>query len=318
MYINDIVNDIGSNIRLFADDTSLFIIVDDPVTAAGCINADLDRISNWDSTWLVTFNPSKTETSLISRKLIHLFLSKTIKHLGLYFSNDCTWHQHINHITVKAWARINIMRKLKFKLNRKSLETICTAFIRPLIENGDIIWDNCSRYKKQELDKIQNEAARRATGAIRLVSIRALCKEIGWCSLEKRRSIHKLNLFDKMTHNLAPLYISFLVPQSVSNISRYNLRNSNNLQTIDARSTLYYNSFLPSTVRAWNNVNDEVKQSYSLNTFKGFLSKDKLLVPKHFYVGHREVQVLHTGLRTNCSSFKVVIVTDLGQRQKSA
>ena len=68
LYINDIVNDIGSNIRLFADDTSLFIIVDDPVTAAGCINADLGRISNWASTWLVTFNPSKTETLLISRK----------------------------------------------------------------------------------------------------------------------------------------------------------------------------------------------------------------------------------------------------------
>ena len=82
LYINDIVNDIGSNIRLFADDTSLFIIVDDPVTAAGCINADLGRISNWTSTWLVTFNPSKTETLLISRKLnkplTHLSLCKTM------------------------------------------------------------------------------------------------------------------------------------------------------------------------------------------------------------------------------------------------
>ena len=112
-----------------------------------------------------------------------------------------------------------------------------------------------------------------------------------------------------MTHKLAPLYRSSLVPQLVSNISRYNLRNSNNLQTIDARTTLYYNSFLPSTVRAWNNVNDELKQSDSLNTFKGFLSKDKLLVPKHFYVGHREVQVLHTGLRTNCSSFNLDLFT---------
>ena len=43
-YINDIVQDIGSNIRLFADDTSLFIIVDDPVIAAGCIKTDLDKI----------------------------------------------------------------------------------------------------------------------------------------------------------------------------------------------------------------------------------------------------------------------------------
>ena len=43
VYINDIVTDIGSNIRLFADDTSLYIIVDDPISAAGCINIDLQK-----------------------------------------------------------------------------------------------------------------------------------------------------------------------------------------------------------------------------------------------------------------------------------
>ena len=34
LYINDIVEDINSTIRLFADDTSLHIIVDDPIQAA--------------------------------------------------------------------------------------------------------------------------------------------------------------------------------------------------------------------------------------------------------------------------------------------
>ena len=300
LYINDIVQDIGSNIRLFADDTSLFIIVDDPVTAAGCINTDLDKLSNWASTWLVTFNPSKTVTLLFSRKInrpLHppVFMQNqqisevdSHKHLGLYFSKDCTWHEHINYITVKAWARVNIMRKLKFKLDRKSLEIINTTFIRPLLEYGDIIWDNCSQYEKQELDKIQAEAARIATGATRLVSLSALCKEIGWDLLEKRRFNHKLTLFYKMTYNLAPLYLSSLVPQSVSNTTRYNLRNSNDLQTIDARTTLYYNSFLPSTVRAWNNVHEEAKHSDSINTFKGFLNEDKSHIPKHFYVGNRK------------------------------
>ena len=41
VFINDIVNEIGSCIRLFADDTSLFIIVDDPVASAERLNADL-------------------------------------------------------------------------------------------------------------------------------------------------------------------------------------------------------------------------------------------------------------------------------------
>ena len=45
LYINDIVTDIGSNIRLFADDTSLYIVVDDPSDAANCLNTDLDKIS---------------------------------------------------------------------------------------------------------------------------------------------------------------------------------------------------------------------------------------------------------------------------------
>ena len=76
------------------------------------------------------------------------------------------------------------MRKLKFKLDRKSLETIYTTFIRPLLEYGDNIWDNCTKAEKYELDKIQNEAARIATGATKLVSINNLYKEICWESLK--------------------------------------------------------------------------------------------------------------------------------------
>ena len=34
LFINDIVNDIGSSIRLFADDTSLYIIVENPKFSA--------------------------------------------------------------------------------------------------------------------------------------------------------------------------------------------------------------------------------------------------------------------------------------------
>ena len=73
------------------------------------------------------------------------------EHLDLYFSNECTWHQHINYIKEKAWFRISVMRKLEFKLDRKSLETIFTAFIRPLLEYGDIIWNNCTQYEKNQI-----------------------------------------------------------------------------------------------------------------------------------------------------------------------
>ncbi|MCG7870185.1 MAG: hypothetical protein JAY74_27935 [Candidatus Thiodiazotropha taylori] len=317
LYINDIVNDIGSNIRLFADDTSLYIVVDDPITTANCLNTDLDKISRWAATWLVSFNPTKTESLLISRKLNrphHPALSMqnhqitevdSHKHLGIYFSNDCTWHQHVNYIKEKAWFRINVMRKLKFKLDRKSLEIIYTSFIRPLLEYGDVIWDNCTEYEKNDLDKIQSEAARIATGATKLVSLSTLSNEICWDSLEQRRKNHRLTLFYKMMYNITPLYLSSLVPQTVSNISRYNLRNSNDLQCIAARSSQYYHSFLPSTTRDWNSLSIEAKQSDSVNSFKRFLKKGKPTVPNHYYIGSRKAQILHTRIRTNCSSLNL-------------
>ena len=49
-FINDIVTDIGSNIRLFADDTSLLIIVETPDTAAELLNLDLKKIMTWAKT----------------------------------------------------------------------------------------------------------------------------------------------------------------------------------------------------------------------------------------------------------------------------
>ena len=42
-YINDIVEDINSSVRLFADDTSLYIIVDDPMQAAKQLILDLAK-----------------------------------------------------------------------------------------------------------------------------------------------------------------------------------------------------------------------------------------------------------------------------------
>ena len=73
-------NEIGSCIRLFADDISRFIIVDDPVSSAERLNADLIKILQW-----VTLIPYKTESLIIiSRKInkpIHPTLYMNIQHV---------------------------------------------------------------------------------------------------------------------------------------------------------------------------------------------------------------------------------------------
>ena len=120
IYINDIVTNIKSAVRLFADDTSLYLIVDEPVEAARCLNSHLELIYQWAERWLVKFNAAKSESLLISRKAnkpYHpplLMNNEPIKEvtshkpLGIFLSSDGTWHEHINYITAKAWIRLNV------------------------------------------------------------------------------------------------------------------------------------------------------------------------------------------------------------------
>ena len=114
LFINDIVSDIASNIRLFADDTTLYMIVENPLTTAEVLNSDIHKISTWAKKWLVTFNPLKTESLIISRKVNkpnhpYIYMENnqitevnSHKHLGIFLSSDCSWHTHIEYIKVKA------------------------------------------------------------------------------------------------------------------------------------------------------------------------------------------------------------------------
>ncbi|MES9883416.1 MAG: reverse transcriptase family protein [Sedimenticola sp.] len=321
VYINDIVLGINSTIKLFADDTSLYIVVDTPDNAALALNSDLETIHEWAGKWLVSFNPTKTESLLISRKTnkpIHpaLIMNNTTiqevdhhKHLGLTLSNNGTWHSHFENTLSKAWTRTHILRKLKFQLNRKTLETMYISFIRPVLEYADVVWDNCTRYQVQDLEKVQLEAARIVTGTTKLVSFDALYRETGWETLESRRRKHKLLLMYKMHNGLVPSFLTSLLPANVGDNVEYNLRNARNTRTVACKTQLYQNSFLPSTIHEWNNLTPDLRNSASLNIFKNQLNSNITPIPSYYYSGKRDAQILHTRIRTNCSNLNQHLFT---------
>ena len=176
--------------------------------------------------------------------------------------------------------------------------------MRPLLEYASIVWDGCTNYEKESLEKLQYEAARVVTGLTRSVSIQSLVKEIGWVSLSDRRKIQKLVIFYKYKNGILPQYLESLFPDTVATTSNYNLRNNNNHVTVARRSQLYANSFIPSATDLWNSLSIEIRNSRSLSIFK---TKIKELfqapkVPKYYLVGDRYLSVVHARLRNNCSS----------------
>ena len=103
-----------------------------------------------------------------------------------------------------------------------------------------------------------------------------------------------------MINDLTPNYLTSLIPATVSNTSAYQLRDSENVRPLLTRTQLYYKSFLPSSIRNWNKLPLNIRNSSSLASFKR--NKDNNKVPIYYSSGNRQLQIYHTRLRTNCSS----------------
>ena len=207
------------------------------------------------------------------------------KHLGLIFSNDCSWHTHIKEITKKAWPRLNILRAFKYKLDRNSLERMYISFLRPVLEYGGTIFDNCTKEDKSRIESIQIDGMRIVTGATKLCSIANMILDGKHFRLDGRSKYFLI--FYKMLHGLTPNYLNNFVPPLVQENSQFSLRNASNkiISTLQSSTNLHYNSFLPSAIREWNNLSDEIRNSKSFLNFKSKLYSDRTRPPKYFKYG---------------------------------
>ena len=105
-----------------------------------------------------------------------------------------------------------------------------------------------------------------------------------------------------MENGQAPLYLTDLIPPRVGDISNYPLRNSDDYVSINTNTCSYAKSFLPSTINAWNNLPASVKSATTLASFKRLLAQNNPKTPDYYFSGERLLQILHTRLRTECSS----------------
>jgi hypothetical protein len=218
-------------------------------------------------------------------------------------SKDLSWNKHITEVIDKATRRLGIMRKLKYKIDRISLERIYLAFIRPLLEYGDVIWDSPLEVL-HPLEAIQRNAARIVVGATARCSTQGLYSETSWEPLDKRRESHRTTLMYKIVHGKAPRYLTDLVPGLVRNRTSYTLRNGANLDPPQTRLNVYANSFFPKTTRLWNELRPEVKNLPSVESFKAHHKRSLPTKNALYYYGKRFEATIHAHMRIGNSPLK--------------
>ena len=74
VYVNDLTENLNSNAKLFADDTSLFSIVADEALSNSYLNDNLKKNNEWAYKRKMTFNPDSAKPAhevVCSRKKIY-------------------------------------------------------------------------------------------------------------------------------------------------------------------------------------------------------------------------------------------------------
>jgi hypothetical protein len=79
----------------------------------------------------------------------------------------------------------------------------------------------------------------------------------------------------KMQNNLAPPYLVQSCPPLVGEVSNYHLRNAGNITTPMGKKAGYFNSFMPSAIRAWNSLDENIRSRTSIDCFKYHLKKKR-------------------------------------------
>ena len=108
-YINDLPDQVRSRVRLFADDTAMYLALDRQDNLE-ILQKDLESLEKWEKLWNMSFNPSKCQVIHVTRRknpfklnITFMAVSLKVSHLKKTLgSENLKWTDHTNDISKKA------------------------------------------------------------------------------------------------------------------------------------------------------------------------------------------------------------------------
>jgi hypothetical protein len=161
----------------------------------------LKVLEDWTKKWLVKINPRKTTYTIFSfspkeqkatLKINGQALSAEDNptYLGVTFDKRLTWKQQTKKAEARAKVRFALMKKLtgtSWGADARILKKMYTGRVRPVLEYGVTAWGTAAKSNFEKVSKVQNQATRIITGAMRSTPIQELETTTGLESLEDRR-----------------------------------------------------------------------------------------------------------------------------------
>ena len=168
-----------------------------------------------------------------------------IKYLGVTITNDLKCC-NISNICTKANRTLGFLRRTPFSCPQNVKEAAYKGMVRPILEYGSSVWDPHPDKLQEELEKVQNRAARFVTRiyVYETGSMTGILGQLKWESLKKRRKDNRLILLYKGLKGKARIPTDDLIPKTRLGRNQHSLA----FQVPSASKDVYKYSFFPQTI----------------------------------------------------------------------
>ena len=234
------------------------------------VAAQYSDVSTFDCGTLNCGNSLKSRSEALELKIRdhELEVVQKTKYLGVQIDCSLDWKEQIKAVSAEVSRAIGFLRHAKSFLPLASLKALYKGIVEPHFRYCCSVWGCAGSTDINQLQKLQNRAARIITNSSFDASSRPLIAKLGWQTIEELIRNESKTMVFKSLNDLAPQYLCNLFTKNSACSSR-NLRNTEtDLRLPKKRSANGQKCFSFRGAKIWNSLPAESKTASSLNSFK--------------------------------------------------
>ena len=290
LYVNDMSQSVSCEILLYADDTCLLYQHKDVKIIEKVLNNEFSNLCDWfvDNRLSIHFGEDKTKSILFASKgrvkkadslniiynNIEIKQNSKVKYLGCILDETLSGESMALHVINKVNNKLKFLYRKNSFLSEDLRRLLCNALIQPHFDFACTSWyPNLNKGFQKKLQIMQNKCVR---FCLRLHNRSHIGSEefqkINWLPVEERFRQCAITQTYKFLNKQSPQYMSELFI-CVENDRRMTRASLHKLYQPCRKSTQGQRSLSYLGPSIWNSLNEELKTSASVNSFKHNIKK---------------------------------------------